>query len=79
MIKRSKIRRQRPIRGGRFSRSAGLEARIDRALARLAARCNVTVPLVVSTLLADGLGIDLDALDRYDQRPLHIVKKEKAS
>lgn len=63
---RRKIRRQRPFPGGRERLSAGVETRIDRALDRLVVMTSCTRPLIVSTLLADALGIELDAEDRYD-------------
>lgn len=73
----SKVRRQRPVKGGRIKAGAGFEPRVWRAIVREADRFNVSIPFMLSTMAADTLGIDLDQEDRYDTRPLHIVPKKK--
>jgi hypothetical protein len=58
------LRRQRPIKGGRIPRGAGLEQQLDAVLRREAARFGVSVPFVITVALADYFSIQLDSLDQ---------------
>lgn len=69
-----KIRRQRPISGGRDPLSSCVEKRILTEATRVAARLGVSRSFFVSTVMADALGIDLDAEDRYDYSPRKFKK-----
>lgn len=60
-----RIRRQRPLKGGRDIVVQGLDPRIESAIEKMAARFACTRQLVIATALADQFGIDLDVEDRY--------------
>lgn len=73
-MRSSKVRRQRRVPGGRDQRSAGLESRIEKALEDCSSHLGVSVPLIISTALADFFGIRLDVEDRCDSRPRLLRK-----
>lgn len=60
-----KIRRQKPIKGGRERAYAGLEKRLDAELTKLALRFRCTRAFVISTALADTFGVEVD--ERFDR------------
>lgn len=70
-----KPRRQRPIAGGRIRRSGGFEKELDRELRRAAVRFNVTVPMVITTALADYCGVELPIKDRAEVAKLKVLRR----
>lgn len=64
-----KVRRQRPIQGGRLRGSHGFDPHIYRAVEKEAQRFNCSIPFVLSVMAADALGIELEKQDRYTIRP----------
>ncbi len=51
------VRRQKPVQGGRERMHAGVIKQIDNAVAREAARYNVSKAFVISVILAKAFGI----------------------
>lgn len=82
-MKHNKVRRQRPIKGGRDYTFAALENRIYRAAEKEASAYGVSKSWLIATILADALGVDLDKADRYDSKPEHVMvvkfRQKKAS
>jgi hypothetical protein len=77
MSKTTTRRRQRPIRGGREQLPAAVEQRIWNEVERTARRFNVSRSFVVAVALADAMGVDLDAEDRYD-KPREVKRRKTA-
>lgn len=62
------MRRQRAVKGGRERIGAGVEKRIRAAVEREARRFGVSMAFVQAVAIADALGVELEAEDRYDGR-----------
>lgn len=70
-----KVRRQPPLKGRRMPTYSGLPPAVRRWLESVAAKSHCTVPMVVTTVLADKAGIDLTQRERYDELPEHVEKR----
>jgi hypothetical protein len=57
LMTHKKIRRQKPVKGGRERMSSGVLKEIDNAVAREAARHSVSKSFVISVILAKAFGI----------------------
>lgn len=67
------VTRQPPIPGGRNPLPSCVEKRIFREVERTATRFGVSRSFVIAVALADAMGIQLDARDRYQSIKLRKV------